>query len=69
MADEPDLSYANAFVELDRILTELERDDLDVDHLAERVKRAAELVAFCRARIDAATIEVERVVADLDADR
>jgi len=69
MADEElDLSYNEAFAELDRILAELERDDLDVDHLAARVRRAADLIALCRKRIDAATIEVERIVADLDPD-
>ena len=49
MAEE--LSYADALTELDDILNELEAVDVDVDRLAERVSRAAELIALCRDRI------------------
>jgi len=58
-------SYAAMLAELEQILAELERDDVDVDVLAARVGRAAELVEACRARIDRARMEVERVVATL----
>jgi exodeoxyribonuclease VII small subunit len=58
--------YAGMLEELETILAELERDDVDVDVLAARVARAAELVEACRARIDRARMEVERVVATLN---
>lgn len=65
--DPPDsLTYAGAIEELEAILAELEDDRLDVDHLAERVGRAAELIRMCRQRIASTRLEVERVVADLD---
>lgn len=64
--DDPSLTYTAAMAELDRILREIEDEALDVDVLAARVKRAAELVRFCRTRIRNATQEVERVVAALD---
>lgn len=57
--------YADMLAELESILAELEGDDVDVDVLAARVARAAELVEACRARIDQARMEVERVVAGL----
>ncbi len=60
------LSYAAAAAELETILTELDDDQLDVDVLATRVRRASELIRFCRSRITAARVEVERIVADLD---
>lgn len=63
MSDAP--SYAAMLAELEAILAELERDDVDVDVLATRVARAAELVEAMRTRIDAARMEVERVVATL----
>ena len=66
--DELDgLGYADAVEELEAILAELDGDDVDVDLLAERVKRAADLVQLCRRRIEAARVEVTRIVADLDA--
>ncbi|CAN5659432.1 hypothetical protein BH10ACT2_BH10ACT2_03340 [soil metagenome] len=60
--------YAEALAELEAILAELERADVDVDVLAERVKRAVELIGFCRARIGNARLQIEQVVADLGAD-
>jgi exodeoxyribonuclease VII small subunit len=54
-------------VELESILEELEGDDLDIDVLAERVKRASELIKMCRAKIARAHTDVERIVADLDS--
>ena len=59
-------TYAAAVDELEGILAELEDDRLDVDQLAERVARAAELIRLCRDRITATRLEVERIVADLD---
>ena len=60
------LAYSRAVDELETILAELEDDTLDVDHLAERVARAATLIRICRERIASARLEVERIVADLD---
>lgn len=65
---EPDesLSYATAMAELERILAELERDDVDIDHLTERVARATALIEFCRSRIESARLDVTRLVEDLE---
>ena len=60
--------YAAAMGELEGILADLERSDLDVDELATKVARAAALIRACRERIGAARLEVERIVADLDPD-
>lgn len=70
--DPPDdvaaLGYGEALAELEAILAALEDDTLDVDLLAERVARAAALIAHCRDRIDGARMEVERIVAGFDDD-
>lgn len=65
MTDE--IGYADAMRELDDILEELERDDLDVDVLAARVQRASELIQLCRTRIARAQADVDRVVTDLES--
>jgi exodeoxyribonuclease VII small subunit len=59
-------SYPAAVAELEAILADLERDDVDVDVLAPKVRRAAELIRLCRAHIGAARLDVEQIVADLD---
>jgi exodeoxyribonuclease VII small subunit len=65
--DEDGIGYAEAMAELGDILDELERDDLDVDVLAERVKRASFLITLCRGRIARARADVEGIVTDLEA--
>jgi len=63
-AAEP-AGYAAALAELDAILRELEASDVDVDRLADRVSRAALLIAFCRDRIGGARLQIDTVVAGL----
>ena len=57
--------YAEALAELESILAELERDNVDVDRLAGQVQRAAELIRLCRERIGNARMQIEHVVAEL----
>lgn len=59
--EESTPGYEDAVTELEEILSELSDDDIDVDHLAERVKRATELVKICRDRIAAARLEVKDI--------
>jgi exodeoxyribonuclease VII small subunit len=60
--------YAEALAELETILGQLERTDVDVDVLAAQVQRAAELIAFCRDRIGNARLQIEQVVSNLGDD-
>ena len=62
------VGYAAALAELESILAELERTDVDVDVLAAQVQRAAELIGFCRDRIGNARLQIEQVVAELGTD-
>ncbi|MEX2294351.1 MAG: exodeoxyribonuclease VII small subunit [Acidimicrobiales bacterium] len=61
-----EIGYGDALAELERILEEIEDDAVDVDVLATKVRRAAELLRVCRERIAAARIEVTQIVADLE---
>ena len=61
------LGYEEAMADLDRILAELEGEEGSLDQLAERVKRASHLVRHCREKIQAADMEVEKVLKELPA--
>lgn len=61
-------SYSSAVSELQSILGKLESEDVDVDLLAGRVRRAVELIRICRERITVAEMEVRRIIAELDDD-
>lgn len=60
------IGYADALSELQEILGELEAENIDVDVLAAKVERAAELIQVCRGRINAAEVRVKEIVAGLD---
>ena len=60
-----DIGYTAALRELEAILEEIEGDDVDIDVLAEKVRRAAELIRTCRSRIHGARAEVEQIVAEM----
>ncbi len=66
MTEPAATGYAGALAELETILADLERADVDVDVLAAQVTRAAELIGFCRDRIGNARLQIEQVVAGLD---
>jgi exodeoxyribonuclease VII small subunit len=59
--DDNNIGYEDAVTELEEILDALSDDDINVDELAERVKRATELVKVCRERIAAARLEVKEI--------
>ena len=67
MADR-EIGYGEALAELEGILDELDGDEVDVDVLGSRVRRAAELLRLCRDRIAGARFDVEQVVAELEAE-
>ncbi len=62
------MSFGAAMEELTTLVAELESDSLDVDELTARVARAADLVQWCRDRIDVARFSVEEVLVRLDPD-
>ncbi len=53
-------SYDAALAELQEIVRNLESDDSGIDQLAEQVKRASELLAFCRAKLRQTETEIEK---------
>ena len=62
---ETPAGYDAAFDELKAILEALQQDEIGVDELAEKVKRAAELISFCGDRLRKAEGQVQKVLNDL----
>jgi exodeoxyribonuclease VII small subunit len=57
-----ELAFTDAIEELERILRELEGDDVDIDRLAGNVRRASELIALCRERIAGVEMEITQIL-------
>ncbi|MDQ3101352.1 MAG: exodeoxyribonuclease VII small subunit [Bacteroidota bacterium] len=64
MADEQ-LTYESAFTELEAIMQDLQEDKISVDELTAKVKRAAELIAFCNDMLRSTEAEVSKIVKKL----
>lgn len=60
--------YASAYAELKDILVGLQQEEIGVDALAEKVKRAAALISYCGERLRSTESEVQKVLDELDAD-
>lgn len=59
-------SYQEALDELRAIHARLVREDVDVDRLIDDVKRAADLLAFCRERLTAVGERLEEVLEEFE---
>ena len=55
-------TYAEALAEVKKILAQLESNELDVDKMVVAVKRATELLQFCREKLHAINEEVQKAV-------
>jgi exodeoxyribonuclease VII small subunit len=55
-------SYSQAIEELENIVMEIENEDISVDELSEKVKRAAELIRICKAVLYKTEEEVNAVL-------
>ena len=64
MNEQP--NYADAFEELQRIVSEIEEGRISVDELSEKVKRAARLIAICKTKLSTTEEDVNRILKDLD---
>jgi exodeoxyribonuclease VII small subunit len=51
-------SYEQALAELDRLVQQMEGGQLPLDQLLQSYKRGAELLAFCRSRLQAVEDQV-----------
>jgi len=59
---ETTLTYRKAFEELQEITKAIESEEVPVDDLAKKVKRAAELLEICNARLKAIKEEVNKII-------
>lgn len=59
-------TYREALDELRAIHARLRSDEVDIDTLLDDVKRAADLLAFCRDRLNTVGERLEQVLTDFE---
>ena len=63
---EKTLTYEAAAKELALIAKEMEDETITVDELAAKVKRAAELIEFCQAKLKSTEAEVAKIIRGME---
>ncbi len=59
------LNYGQAMEELEAIVEEMDNADIGIDELSEKVKRASELIRFCRKALHTTEENVDNILKDL----
>jgi exodeoxyribonuclease VII small subunit len=64
---EENLTYESAYNELRQIAKEIENETVSVDVLAQKVKRASELITFCQQRLKSTESEVNKIISQMES--
>lgn len=64
MSDK-ELTYKSAKDELEQIVAAIESGKLDVDALTQKVKRASELIAFCKGKLTQTDEELQKILDEI----
>ena len=59
-----EIKYEAAFAELQSIVPKMENDELDIDQLSEQLKRAQELIKFCKDKLTKTDEEIKKILAE-----
>jgi exodeoxyribonuclease VII small subunit len=59
------INYTEAFDELQKIVNELERAEVSIDELSEKVKRAAVLIKICKQKLTETEEDVSEIIKNL----
>jgi len=61
-----ELTYEQAYEELVQIAREIEQEAVSVDVLAQKVKRASELITLCQSRLRSTEVEVNKIISGME---
>lgn len=56
--------YEAAFSELQTIVRKMENDELDIDEMSVQLKRAQELIKFCKDKLTKTDEEIKKILAE-----
>ena len=60
------ISYNEAMTEIEEILEKIENEELDVDELAEKVKRVSVLLKTCKDKLTKTNEQVEQILQEME---
>ena len=60
------INYSDAFEELQAIVSEIEKGEISVDELSEKVKKAAYLITICKSKLATTEEDVNQILKELE---
>ena len=66
MNEDIKLTYQQALDELTDLVAELENENIPIDDLAAKVKRASDLIQYCQSKLTHTNTEVKKIISNLD---
>ena len=60
------VTYNEAISEIEEILEKIENEELDVDELAEKVKRVSQLLKICKEKLQTTNEQVEEILKEME---
>lgn len=63
---ESKMNYTSAFEELQQIVRDMEDGEITVDELSVKVKRATELIKFCKQKLTTTEEDVNQILKELE---
>lgn len=60
------ITYNEAIAEIEEVLEKIENEELDVDELAEKVKRVSILLKICKEKLFSTNEEVEKILKEME---
>ncbi len=61
MENKTEMTYGEAMTRLQDIVNKIDSGELEIDLLADRIREANELIAFCRDKLVGAEAEVKKL--------
>ena len=57
-------TYSQAMERLEKIVSQIDNNELDIDILAEKIKEANEIIKFCSDKLAKADKEIEKLLSE-----
>lgn len=64
MATKKKETYSEAMARLEEIVSRIDNNELEIDVLAEKIKEANEIIAFCSDKLTKADKEIEKLLSE-----
>jgi exodeoxyribonuclease VII small subunit len=61
------MTYSNALAELQQLAEDLENDEISIDDLSEKIKRASQLLEFCQNKLRSTDEEVKKILSKMES--